>query len=88
MQEIAVFDSLFKFISAKTCMKDKYMTELAWVSLVFIIVGVALWLFGDMAWAGAYVSMGAWYVLVYGGVFLIAIGTIEWAYLSRKAKLI
>ena len=69
-------------------MKDKYRSELAWVSLILVVLGVALWLFGDTAWAAGYVSMAAWYVLIYGGVFLIAIGVLEWTYLSRKVKLL
>ncbi len=69
-------------------MIDRYMKELTRVSLGAIIVGVIVWLFGDFYWTAGYGSTSVWYVFLYGGVFLIAIGVAEWTYLSRKVRLI
>lgn len=80
---------VFKCKMVKLNMRDKYFTELVWLSIIFIVLGVAVWLFGDLYWAGGYISTTTgWYTFVYGGIALILIGTLVWAYITHKARII
>jgi cation transporter-like permease len=69
-------------------MKDKYLTKLVWVSIVLIVIGVIIWIFGDAYYGAGYTTLLGWYIFVYGGIILILMGTLVWAYISHKIKLI